>query len=65
MMAPKAVTANNKIMSEEIKAESMEVKRSALWNKEISDQDANFIIKEFNEKWLAAGGAKASTIVLR
>jgi hypothetical protein len=65
MMAPKAVTANQAIMSEEIKREAMEVKRSALWNREISDEAANVIIGDFNERWIAAGGIKASTIVLR
>lgn len=65
MKAPKAVRENNNKMTEDLKYEKLEVMRNFLWNTQISDDEANNAIESFNEKWLAAGGIKSSTITKR
>ena len=65
MFAPKSVTENANGISQSLKDEKLSVMRSALWNKDMGDNEANKIIEEFNGRWLAAGGISSAAISLR
>jgi hypothetical protein len=62
---PKSVAAAEASISEELKSEKLKVMREFLWNKEISDAEANAAIDAYNAKHMAAGGTKGGCIVNR
>ena len=62
---PKSITAAEARLSPELVAERLRVKREYLWNKEVSDAEANAAIEAYNAKYLAAGGVKGGCIVSR
>jgi hypothetical protein len=65
MRPPKNVRENDAIMPGELKTEKLSIMRNFLWNEEITEEKANEVIKEFNRRWINAGGVRASTIILR
>ena len=52
-------------MPQDIVDESLRIKRDYLWNDSVDAETANAAIRDFNSRWIAAGGSEADTIVLR
>ena len=65
MQAPKKIIENEAKMDETIKNEKLEIMRNYLWNRAISDEQANVKINDFNRRWIAAGGLNSASIVNR
>ena len=65
MFAPKSVRNADTNITQELKDEQLRVMREVLWNKELSDEQANILIDEFNLKWIEAGGTKGGCIIRR
>jgi len=64
MMMPKSVRENDMAMSEELKAERLAITR-VVYDQSISDEIVAAKVADFNNRWLAAGGIVASTLVGR
>ena len=62
---PKSITAAEANINPELLAEGLKIKREFLWNKDVSDAEANEAIEACNAKYLAAGGDKGGCIVSR
>ena len=64
MKAPKSVTENNATMSQELLDENLVITRM-VYNSVLSNEFVSAKVSDFNERWLAAGGSKASLLVGR
>ena len=64
MKRPPIAKEENSPALEVLKGEQDET-RTILYDKSITDEEANKAVKAFNEKWIKAGGYEGSCFVLR